>query len=1141
MSTTHTSSRLNSSPEHRITAICQDLIGDIPVVHLSFFDGIGAASAALLAVGARVALTLAWETDPGCRLLTTELYQVVHMGDVWNFDVDEVYQKVVQSVQVQNFLILITGGPPCPDFSQIRENPPGVFGETGGLFETLVEIEHDIREHFRGYPVETIIENVVPHEQVRHHVSTLSERLAMSPVIIDAADGGVMHRKRLWWTSCRWDDISNELSTATPWTLHWHEDDVYPRLHNPMAAELQPGLHSKEYSLPRCIQAGKLFHCLTTPAPTEAGRPPPKRTRHSREAMARWEQDNKRFPPWQYESDFLVQYPDETLSVAPAELRERLMGYSGKYTEPIQELLEPTEYHRNRALANTWHLPTAVWIIFLVLLGVACAEPVPPPAVTTVQRVVSLWRATAVPFGPPPRRDDPHYMPQFSWTEHLEWAKTLDQSFRPKDIDPTLVWCIQHRHLFHPLPVFQARVIEEIEDMVLDFEEQTTDWYNLLLPHARRAYTHTSSRTQIPVLLSLLQQLEYPQLSVLSRELTLGFDLMGTITPGVNWHVRRDQKYLEPTSLPEFAEKNRTYIHQKLRAGNVDQHWERMADEIAEEVRAGRMNGPFKAPSWWNVETVQLRSAPDLALSELPDDEPYIAVAFSIEQIGSDGNNKVRRGEDWRRSGHNSTCIMHDQPFHHTPDHFIALGFEWLRGDPACDLQVWGHDHDGAYRQLPLRHPRQAYVLLMTPDGPTLWNHNVLLFGSAASVWSYNRFGDMLVTCSRILILCPALHYVDDYGSMEPVDSADSSFQAFEDLNSVLGFFMKKAKRQPPAGAQRIQGVLISSDSESLALTPCPKRVQQVTRLIDDYLHSGTLTPELARKLAGKCNFLTGRLFGRVGRAPLKAVYARANSSNTKLDKPTLAALLSLKNIINHCRPMIIPRDLRPAAFSVIYTDAYFKLGKTVYRPGDEVIPEWDPNQTPGIENGWAAVCFYHGDSSRATYFQGRLPSELLRQFSANQAFIYLLEAWVAILAPMIFRPLLDDYYVQCCDNEASRHALLRGVGKHQPLNCLVAAHWTWHNRQGLSHRLERVPTKANISDPFSRFEDTEEYHEWVQLSVDWNPWTHRALRVIGDLEFACTSGFSDIPGLRAVHEHLALVFAIDGKPPTNDGKGRLP
>ncbi|OLP84935.1 hypothetical protein AK812_SmicGene34138 [Symbiodinium microadriaticum] len=139
---------------------------------------------------------------------------------------------------------------------------------------------------------------------------------------------------------------------------------------------------------------------------------------------------------------------------------------------------------------------------------------------------------------------------------------------------------------------------------------------------------------------------------------------------------------------------------------------------------------------------------------------------------------------------------------------------------------------------------------------------------------------------------------------------------------------------------------------------------------------------------------------------------------------------------------MTIPRNPTFRAYSVIYTDAYFKLQGVVYCPGDENLPQWDSNKTRDIENGWAALCFHQGDVHKGAYFQGRLPSMLLRQFSADQAFIYLLEAWAATLAPMIFEPWLGTFYVQCCDNEASRHALIKGVGKHQPLNCFTAAHW---------------------------------------------------------------------------------------------------
>ena len=67
------------------------------------------------------------------------------------------------------------------------------------------------------------------------------------------------------------------------------------------------------------------------------------------------------------------------------------------------------------------------------------------------------------------------------------------------------------------------------------------------------------------------------------------------------------------------------------------------------------------------------------------------------------------RGEDWRRSGHNATCTMHDRPFHHTPDHFVSSGIGFLEEAPSEELAVWGHDHDDAYRQLPLDDPRQMF------------------------------------------------------------------------------------------------------------------------------------------------------------------------------------------------------------------------------------------------------------------------------------------------------------------------------------------------------------------------------------------------------------------------------------------------
>ena len=98
----------------------------------------------------------------------------------------------------------------------------------------------------------------------------------------------------------------------------------------------------------------------------------------------------------------------------------------------------------------------------------------------------------------------------------------------------------------------------------------------------------------------------------------------------------------------------------------------------------------------------------------------------------------------------------------------------------------------------------------------------------------------------------------------------------------------------------------------------------------------------------------------------------------------------------------------------------------------------------------------------------------------------------MALLAHLVFEPLLGDFYIQCCDNEAARHAIIKGVGKHQPLNALISAHWTRHNRRGIAHRLERVPTKANISDPISRFEALPQGLLWSKLDVPHKAITNR-------------------------------------------------
>ena len=117
------------------------LTQQLTLVHLSFFDGIGAASLALRALDIHPVLTISWETDPECIHIIEEHCQPIHMGDINDFDIEKLIDTLLDNLDPDvPITILITGGPPCPDFSGIRANPNSTAGATGHLFQKFVQI-----------------------------------------------------------------------------------------------------------------------------------------------------------------------------------------------------------------------------------------------------------------------------------------------------------------------------------------------------------------------------------------------------------------------------------------------------------------------------------------------------------------------------------------------------------------------------------------------------------------------------------------------------------------------------------------------------------------------------------------------------------------------------------------------------------------------------------------------------------------------------------------------------------------------------------------------------------------------------------------------------------------------------------------
>ena len=657
-------------------------------------------------------------------------------------------------------------------------------------------------------------------------------------------------------------------------------------------------------------------------------------------------------------------------------------------TPPIQikEQLHHLEYDfswhpaaddraRHKMLGNSWH-KGVVKFLLLFLLQCTQSTAIPSsPRSSTLQLVCALARASQVHPGPPtPMVHHFDLPPCGSMLEH--WQASSSARFPHLSDRPLadLSAYTAHRALEHlgDLPRLRAEVLRDVEDMIYEWHEHTAQWWHSRPSHIQKVYWHSDRQqiTQIPVMVELLRLCSFPGIDDLSEDLHWGFETVGELHSGCGWLPRLDERYAFPLELSVFHRVNKQYVLNKLRQNYVDEHWQPMLDEILDDRSKGRLEGPFKAPSDWPQPSV---APPGETLLPLPDQEMYAAFCFSVSQ-----HDKIRRCEDYRRSHHNETVYVKDVPHHDTIDAYAQLALWWLTHQ-STPVEIWAHDLDSAYRQIGVRRPQYAYVVLHTPRGPMIFRHTAMCFGATASVWGFNRFADSMLFIFHHLFLSTALHFVDDFGGVEPSATAPSAFTAFDDFFSCLGLTMKKKKAEPPSRVQRLLGVIIEIESQGVRLSPCPERVAKLQQTIRTALETNTLSPETSQKLAGKLVFLQSTAFGQLGTAATHCLYSRAAQGGcefNRLTKALEASLLTINDLLQNLRPRWLPL-VPPTQLATLYTDAFFA-------PGDNLknTKKFSIQTMSEADNGWGFVATY---GSSTYYSYGKIPSRIVRSFGLEE------------------------------------------------------------------------------------------------------------------------------------------------------------
>jgi len=365
-----------------------------------------------------------------------------------------------------------------------------------------------------------------------------------------------------------------------------------------------------------------------------------------------------------------------------------------------------------------------------------------------------------------------------------------------------------------------------------------------------------------------------------------------------------------------------------------------------------------------------------------------------------------------------------------------------------------------------------------------LFQHVVLLFGARAAVWAYNRVGDTIVFLARLLLSSAIWHYVDDYSGIEDEVSAQSAFEAFEELNGIIGFTMKKAKRQPPAPANVVQGVTLGFDDELVTAAPTQRRRDKLVELIE--LARVSISAQSAASLAGKANFLGSTLFGRIGRASLGRLYdrSRMNQAEGAPHASLARALECLQQIVAVAQPCQTPLSTAGLPTAIEYADAFFEMGDAAKRGG---IRTWNQATAYSKPNGWGVVIIPR--NAPTLFLYGTVPRSVMASFKRRKQYIFMLEAAAQCIAMWVFWPELAPRYWGFCDNTAAEGALWKGHSKDEEASMIVSLFWMVAARTGVAPWIDRVPTHLQLADEVSR-QDTEKALEsgWVDAKCELAP-----------------------------------------------------
>ena len=293
-----------------------------------------------------------------------------------------------------------------------------------------------------------------------------------------------------------------------------------------------------------------------------------------------------------------------------------------------------------------------------------------------------------------------------------------------------------------------------------------------------------------------------------------------------------------------------------------------------------------------------------------------------------------------------------------------------------------------------------------------------------------------------------AFNFYDDKYGFEPEDTAASAFALAEKVHWWLGARFDQQKLQL-CSDPTILGV--TYDLEQHLLKIKKSRKKELFDEISMILEHEELSPGQAGKLRGKLMFGASQLWGKVGRAFLRALSDRQYSRRTTDTSLTPALLYSLykwRALVMHGPPRPIPGSGSRKSDVVIFTDGSAP-SSSPKDPATEMI---------------GGVMFTREDSPKQ--FSSEVPKPIVQRWFPRKTQICMIELLAAVVAVQTFREEIRGKLVLLfIDSEPVEAALIKGYSAKDDVCELVGLFWDLVLELRCSVYIDRVPTDSNPAD----------------------------------------------------------------------------